>query len=139
MRWRPSRNSLLLTMAMIGLLACSKAPELTREHAVDLIRASPAFGEPMDSGIVFVDSTFRPGPNTKREIIGLEGWVVKENGPGGLSGKTITTAFTWRWNEGPFAGRTLRSKAKLVSTGGPWKVYDDLLRTELQHAERGEE
>ncbi len=75
----------------------------------------------------------------KREFLLLKSLTVKQDGPFGMAGATATAAFTWRWTGGPFAGVTFTSKAKLNSGGGPWKLYDDLLKHELWAAERGEE
>ncbi|MGH8672799.1 MAG: hypothetical protein ACREVG_00660 [Burkholderiales bacterium] len=134
---RATRTAVLIAALALGL-ACVKVPDLTREDVKRLVAESAAFQGPIDPGIVFIDATFRPGPSTKREIIKLDGIAIKEDGPFGLAGKTATAAFTWRWTGGPFAGRVMRSTAKLNSSGGAWHVYEDLLKQSLYAAERGE-
>ena len=127
-------------LAAIAALACggSKHP-LTKEQAVEMIQSSEAFLAPIDPGIIFVESTFRPGPNTKRELLRLEGLSAKQYGPFGMAGTSAIGAFTWRWTEGPFAGQVFRSKVKFNDSGDGWKIYNDLLKKELYKAERGEE
>jgi hypothetical protein len=93
----------------------------------------------MDPGIVFVDTTFRPGPNTKREFVRLEGLTAKDDGPFGIAGSTATGAFTWRWTEGPLAGQLLVSKVKFNDNGDGWHVYNDYLKEQLFKAERSAE
>lgn len=132
------RWTLAIVAALSFTAGCQKVPTLTRENARALIESSDAFHEPMDPGVVFIDTNFRPGPNTRREFLRLEGLTVKKDGPFGVAGSTATVAFTWRWTQGPFADRTFRSKARLNSSGGMWKVYDDHLKHELWSAERGE-
>lgn len=131
-------NVAAIACLLVASAACMKVPELTHDDVKTLISQSGAFQGPIDPGVIFVDTNFRPGPNTKREIIRLEGVAVKEDGPFGIAGKTATAAFTWRWTEGPFAGRVMRSIAKLNSSGGAWHVYEDLLKQSLYAAERGE-
>ncbi len=104
-----------------------------------LIEQSEAFSSPMDPSIVFTDTTFRPGPGMKREFISISALAVKDDGPFGMAGQTATVVFTWQWTEGPYARRVLRSKAKLNSSNGTWKVYDDYLTEHLWATERGEE
>ena len=129
----------LVAVSLLALVSCGHK-EIRREEAVDLIKSSEAFRGPWDPGIVFVDAQVRPGPNTKREFVKLEGLMLKEDGPFGIAGATATAAFTWRWNEGPFAQRVFRSKARFNNATGEkrWKVYEDYLRRELWAAERGE-
>ena len=122
----------------VFLVCCAKPPELTREEIKTVIIESDAFQSPIDPGIIFVDTHFQPGPDTKREILRVEGAVVKDDDPFGMAGKTATVAFTWQWTEGPFAGRTMRCVAKLNSTGERWHVYEDILKNSLYAAERGE-
>jgi hypothetical protein len=128
------------TLAILILAAsCVKTAPLTKADTVTLITESAAFRSPIDPGIVFIEATYRPGPNTKREVVRLEGLVVKDDGPGGIAGQTATAAFTWRWNQGPFANRLFRSKARLNNNGSGWRVYDDYLKHQLYAGERGEE
>jgi hypothetical protein len=129
----------LVCLVLLAAVACAKTEPLTKETTVSLIEGSAAFTSPMDPGIVFIEATYRPGPHTKRELVRLEALVVKDDGPGGIAGQTATAAFTWRWNEGPFAQRLFRSKAKLNNSGNGWKVYDDYLKQQLYAGERGEQ
>ena len=129
--------SLFLGVALLA--ACGDRSRLTREEAVRLIKDAPSFKAPIDPGVVFVDATYRPGPNTRREFLNLEGLVLKKDGPYGIAGSTAAGAFTWRWNEGPFANRVFRSKVRLNNSGSGWKVYDDELKKQLYAAERGED
>jgi hypothetical protein len=142
----PVKNKQSLALALPVFIACalfatrcSKAPALSQESVRFLIESSQAFRAPVDPGVVFLDSSFRPGPSMKREFLALRGLVVKPDGPFGMAGSTATAAFTWRWNEGPLAGQVFQSKARLNSSGGTWKVYEDYLKHELWTAERGEE
>src|SRR5262249_30323459 len=125
------RKLLALILAAAGALACSKPPELTRDRARAAIEASAAFREPLESGVVFTDTTFRPSPNARREILEVQALTVKNDGPIAGAGQTATLNFTYRWTEGPLAGHTLKSKARLHSAGGDWKAYDDYLKKEL--------
>ena len=133
------RRSAVIAVFAIALVSCTKKEPLTKDATVALISDSAAFRAPMDPGIVFIDATYRPGPNTRRELVRLEGLTVKDDGPGGIAGQTATAAFTWRWNEGPFANRLFRSKARLNNNGSGWRVYDDYLKRQLYAGERGEE
>ena len=126
----------LLVSVVVG---CGKPAELTRENARALVEASETFRAPLDPGIVFTDTTFRPGPNTRREVLKVEALTIKDDGPFGAAGQTATLTFSYRWIEGPLAGHTYRSKARLNSAGGTWKVYEDYLQKELFRAERGED
>jgi hypothetical protein len=121
----------------VAASACQKPPALSREEAIDLIQSSPAF-QSVDPGTVFIGGEFRPSGDTKREILRLEGLVIKDDGPFAIAGRTATAAFTWRWTGGPYADRVLRSKAKLNCASGSWKVYDDYLKEQLWRSERGE-
>ena len=132
------KHPVVVLSLSVFLVCCAKPPELTREEIKTLITDSEAFRSPIDPGIIFVDTHFQPGPDTKREILRVEGGAVKDDGPFGMAGKTATVAFTWRWTEGPFAGGTMRSVAKLNSTGERWHVYEDILKHSLYAAERGE-
>ena len=107
--------------------------------AQELIVNSGAFRLPVDSGVIFLETKYTPGPGTKRELIRLEALAIKPDGPFGMAGATATVAFSWRWNSGPLAGTEFHSKAKLNSTGGPWHVYEDYLEKEFSKAERGQE
>lgn len=123
----------------LSLSACHQK-SITKEQAVVLIESSPAFQGPWSPGVVFLEAHPRPGPNTKRELLRLEGLVSKEDGPFGIAGSTATAAFTWRWNEGPFQGKVFRSKARFNSNSSKgWTVYEDYLRRQLWAAELGEE
>jgi hypothetical protein len=55
-----------------------------------------------------------------------------------MSGQTAIVPFTWHWKNGPLAGVTYKSKAKLNNASGTRKVYEDLLTDELNRAERGQ-
>jgi hypothetical protein len=127
---------LYLAAAAIG---CSKPPELTRETARAAIEASEAFRAPLESTIVFTDTTSQPSPDAWREIVKIDALTVKDDGPIGGAGQTATLTFTYRWTAGPLAGHSLSSKARLHSSGGPWKAYDDYLQKELLRTERGED
>jgi hypothetical protein len=131
----------LLTAVAVVMLGACRQKHITREEAAALIVSSEAFQGPWDPGIVFVEARVLPGPNTRREFVKIEALVIKEDGPFGIAGATATAAFTWRWNEGPFAQRLFRSKARFNSSTGEkhWKVYEDYLQRELWAAERGEE
>src|ERR1700694_597980 len=110
---RATRSSLVATAVLLLMsLGCGPKKPLTKERAVELIKSSNAFQGPMDPQISFADTTFRPGPNTKREFVSLVGLTAKADGPFGIAGSTATGAFTWRWNEGPLAGQLLVSKVK---------------------------
>ena len=136
----PMRRLTVAVITALGALACQQErPALAKEATVSMIESSPPFRAPIDPAIVFVDATFRPGPNTRRQVIEIEGIAAKDNGPLGLAGATATATFTWQWTEGPFAGRVFRSKAKFNSSSGAWKIYDDYLKHQLSLAERGEE
>jgi hypothetical protein len=136
---RSIRAVAVITASLLWLVSCGHK-EISREQAVDLITTSESFQGPWDPGIVFVDAQVRRGPNTKREILRIEGLTIKEDGPFGVAGATATAAFTWRWNEGPFAQRIFRSKVRFNSATGEkrWKIYEDYLQSELWKAERGE-
>ena len=127
---------IVLALASVG---CAKPPELTRQAAQDLIVSSGAFRLPIDPGIVFLDTKYTPGPDTKRELVRLEGITIKPDGPFGMAGATATVVFSWRWNKGPLTGTEFRSKAKLNSTGGAWHIYEDYLEKEFSKVERGSE
>jgi len=136
------RRSLLRSVCLVVasvVLGCKNAPPLTRADVRSLIEQSEAFSAPMDPSIVFIDTTFHPGSNTKREFIAISGIAVKDDGPFGMAGQTATVVFTWQWTEGPYAHRVLRSKAKLNCSSGTWKVYADYLTQHLWASERGEE
>jgi hypothetical protein len=136
---RTSRAVLSASIVAFAIVGCTRTQPLTKEAAVALIEESSAFRSPIDPGIVFVDAQYHPGPNTKRELVRLEGLVLKDDGPGGIAGQTATAVFTWRWNEGPFANRLFRSKAKLNNNGSGWRAYNDYLKKQLYAGERGEE
>jgi hypothetical protein len=132
------RKLLALSLAAAAI-ACSKPPELTRETARASIEASESFRAPLEANIVFTDTTFQPNPNARREVLKIDALTVKDDGPFGAgAGQTATLTFTYRWTEGPLAGHTLSSRARLHSSGGPWKAYDDYLKKELLKTERGE-
>jgi len=132
------RRYLALTLAAAAI-ACGKPPELTREVARTAIEASEAFRTPLESTIVMTDTTFQPNPDARREVVKIDALTVKNDGPFAGAGQTATLTFTYRWTAGPLAGRTLSSKARLHSSGGAWKAYDDYLQKELFKTERGEE
>ena len=133
-----SRLAIAAAILCASLAAgCHKPPVLSREAIRSLIESSAAFKEP--SGVVFIDTTFRPGPNTRRQIVGFQGIEVKQDGPFGIAGQTATVNFTYRWTEGPLSGVVLRSKARMNSSGGDWKVYEDYLRDQLTKSEGGAE
>jgi hypothetical protein len=131
------RGSLSLLL-LLSVLGCKAAPMLTRDGIRRLIEQSPAFAGPMDPGVVFLDTDFRPGPNMRRVFVKIESVSVKDDGPWALAGRTATVAFTWKWTEGPYAGAVLRSQAKLNCSSGAWKVYDEDLKQRLWATERGE-
>jgi hypothetical protein len=137
------RATIIRLVAIAVLLAmslgCGSKKLLTKERAVELIKSSKAFQGAMDPEIKFVDTTFRPGPNTKREFVRLVGLTAKADGPFGIAGSTATGAFTWRWTEGPLAGQLLVSKVKFNDNGDGWHVYNDYLKEQLFQAERSEE
>ncbi len=112
---------------------------MTHADARSLIERSEAFTMPMDPGIVFTDTTFHPGPNTRRQFLEISGLLVKDDGPFGMAGQTATVVFTWQWTEGPYAHHVFRSKAKLNCSNGTWKVYNDYLTEHVWASERGEE
>ena len=125
-------------LVLLAACACQKQqPMLTREMVKALVESSAAFQSPMNPDITFVDAAVSPGG--KRELLKLEGLVVKEDGPFAAAGHTATASFSWRWTGGPLAGPIYHSKVKLNTTSGAWKVYDDLLQKELWRAEAGEE
>jgi|RhiMetdeSRZDD1v2_1073273.scaffolds.fasta_scaffold06226_18 hypothetical protein len=132
-------RKLLALFLAAAATACGKPPELTRETARAAIEASEAFRAPLEAGIVFTDTTFQPSKNARREILEIQALTVKDDGPMGGAGQTATLTFTYRWTEGPLAGHTLRSKARLHSSGSAWKAYDDYLKKELFRTERGED
>ncbi len=132
-------RKLLALFLAAAATACGKPPEVTRETARAAIEASEAFRAPLEAGIVLTDTTFTPSPNARREILEIQALTVKNDGPMGGAGQTATLTFTYRWTEGPLAGHTLRSKARLHSSGSAWKAYDDYLRKELFRTERGED
>ena len=131
------RRLLILSIAA-ATIACGKPPELSRETARAAIEASPAFLAPLESNVVFTDTTFQPNPDARREVVKIDALTVKNDGPFAGAGQTATLTFTYRWTAGPLAGNTLSSKARLHSSGGPWKAYDDYLQKELFKTERGE-
>lgn len=129
----------VVVACVVLLVGCAKHPPLDEDTVVYSIEHSPAF-QSVDPAVVFIDAKVRPGPNTKRQMMSLEGFVVKDDGPFGLAGQTATATFTWRWTEGPHAGLVFRSKAKLnCVAGGTWKIYDDYLKDRLFASERGED
>jgi hypothetical protein len=133
-------KALRLGLVLLAVCAaCRKPPALTQETVRVLVESSAAFQAPIDFGVVFMDSNLRVGQNTKREFLKVESVVVKPDGPFGAAGSTATVVFTWRWNGGPLAGRTFRSQARLNSTSGSWKLYDDYLKHQLSIAEGAEE
>jgi hypothetical protein len=141
-RRRTSRSIGAATAAFLLLLAaaCGKPPELTREAAADLIVRSPAFEGPWDPGIRVTDSEkTAAAPDAQRRLLRVESVALKEDGPWGIAGSTGTAVFAWRWQNGPLAGFDYRSRVKLHSSRGVWKVYNDQLQEELWRAERGEE
>ena len=129
-----------LILAAAAAIGCGKPPELSRETARAAIEGSPAVLAPLEQGIVMTDTTFQPNPNARREFVKIDALTVKDDSPFGAgAGQTATLTFTYRWTAGPFAGHTLSSKARLHSSGGAWKAYDDYLQKELFKTERGEE
>jgi hypothetical protein len=137
---RATRLSFAATAALLAIsFGCGPKKPLTKERAVELIKSSKAFQGPMDPQISFADTTYRPGPNTKREFVSLVGLTAKADGPFGIAGSTATGAFTWRWTEGPLAGQLLVSKVKFNDNGDGWHIYNDYLQEQLFKAERREE
>lgn len=140
MRTKVSLSRALGLLSTILLAsACRKPPELTREIIRAEIEAAPAFAAPIAADVAFADARLKDNPHLKRQVLGVEGVVVKPDGPFGMAGSTATAAFTWSWTEGPLAGQKYRTLAKLHSSGGAWKVYDDELARRLLATMRGDE
>ena len=70
--------ALFLAVIAIG---CGKPPELSRETARVAIEASPAFHAPLETGVVFTDTTFQPNPSARREVVKIDAVTVKNDGP----------------------------------------------------------
>jgi hypothetical protein len=132
-------KALGLLSLVLAAAACQKPPELTREIVRAEIEAAPAFHSPFAADVAMADARVKDNPNLKRQVLGVEGVVVKPDGPFGMAGATATASFTWTWTGGPLAGQKYKTLAKLHSSGGPWKVYDDELERQLQAAMRGDE
>ncbi len=128
----------LLSLALAAS-ACQKPPALTREIVRAEIEAAPAFHSPLAADVAIADARMKDNPNLKRQVLGVEGVVVKPDGPFGMAGATATASFTWSWTAGPLAGQKYKTLAKLHSSGGAWKIYDDELERQLQAAMRGDE
>ena len=106
--------------------------------AADLIRSSTAFATVGPGIMMKGEERFVPGPTTKRELLRIEDLTILDDGPGGIAGRTATVQFTWRWTEGPWTNVTFHTRARLNSSGGPWKLYEDYLARQIAMTERGE-
>lgn len=127
----------LAALALLAVVSCARAPDLSREKAKGMIAASVAFQEPVDAevrkALAYEQGTLQ------REILRVEAVNVKPDGLFGMSGETATVVFSWRWTGGPLAGAQYRTSTKFHGDGKGWTVYEDKLKRNLRETIGDEE
>ncbi|HTY41924.1 MAG TPA: hypothetical protein VMH79_08640 [Thermoanaerobaculia bacterium] len=136
----PGRRHIIVLASAFFFLACSDPPPLDRAKVAGMIEATIAFQAPLDEDLRKLDPRFGADPYMKRELLRVEAISVKPDGPfGGMAGQTATVSFVWRFNQGPLAGISHRTIAKIHGDSKGWRVYEDKLAHNLRESIAGTE